>query len=82
MTRRRLLLNNQRKSDDGLWGILDDGGEWMLEPISEMSLTYSEGRVRCRVGGLFGFLDMYGAWVVPPLFRFADHYAHGTTRVW
>lgn len=56
--------------DDGLWGLIDSNGHWVIAPTSTWVGPFSDdhAKVALQVDGdeQFGIIDREGQWLVPP----------------
>lgn len=73
------ILNNPEKPL--LYGFMGYSGKWILPPIYQMPLQFTEGlckqpSVIDQPFSLIGYIDISGQWVIPPQFSRADDFHH------
>jgi hypothetical protein len=66
------------RRDDGLWGMVDINGRWVVEPEAVAVREPSEGLIAAEgEGRLWGYIDLDGKWVISPRFQYASPFHDG-----
>lgn len=71
--KRRLYRHRQGEK----FGFADSSGDFLIKPIYEDALPFSDGLAAVRVGALWGFIDSNGRQVIPPVFEDAFYFIDG-----
>lgn len=66
---------------DGLTGMLDEKGNWLVGPRSEPVYDFSEGLAAIEENGKAGFMNLQGQIVIPFQFDAAYDFSEGLARV-
>lgn len=64
-------------AQDGLFGLIDRNGFWVVEPTWSDCLPFSEGRAAVQSGDKWGFIDETGALVIEYQFREVGSFSCG-----
>lgn len=59
------------------WGIIDTAGNFVIEPISEYRIFFTEGLADVTVDGKSGYIDYEGNYVIEPQFEMAGEFHNG-----
>jgi hypothetical protein len=67
---------------NGLWGFVDSGGGWAIEPRFVEYGHFAEGLAwAAEKGTAYGYVDKSGAWAIKPRFRHATEFSEGLAAV-
>jgi hypothetical protein len=61
----------------GKHGCINAAGEYVIEPISDSYISFSEGLAPICVKGKIGYMDRKGEIVIPPRFSYAGNFHDG-----
>ncbi len=78
---RTLLPAPADGSDNALWGFVDEGGAWAIDPRFEDAYRFREGLAPVRQDGRWGYVDQSGTVVIQPEFTEAYYFNGGLARV-
>lgn len=69
---------------NGKYGVINQYGEVIAEPIYESVSTFSEGmaRVSAEKNGKYGYINTEGELVIPMIFERADDFSEDLAAVW
>ncbi len=54
---------------NGLWGVIDPAGTWVIEPVYDELSDFYGGLCAAKRGGLWGFVDTQGCERIPPRYE-------------
>lgn len=62
-----LFAQLPKRGNNGLWGFVDRGGNWIISPRFDDVDRFSEGLAKVTEDGVtYGFIDLSGNWVIAP----------------
>lgn len=59
-----------KEEQNGLWGLIDMTGHWVVKPQFEEVKEYSKGLWNVGIRGKYGIIDDHGYFVVPPRYSY------------
>ncbi|MGO4350242.1 WG repeat-containing protein [Paenibacillus sp. MCAF9] len=80
------IYNNSMHFTDGIvsvqhpsgkHGCINAAGEYVIDPISEDYISFSEGLAPISIKGKIGYIDCKGQIVIPPQFAYAGNFQEG-----
>jgi hypothetical protein len=56
-------------SKQGKWGVIDEKGQWVIQPLFDELAFFHKGLTGASSGGKWGLIDGKGNWLIEPLFE-------------
>jgi WG containing repeat len=72
------------QSEEGLWGAIDQSGNWVVTPKFNQLYNFSQGLAQALELGYgqgYGFINKNGDWVIPPQFGDVRHFSEDLAAV-
>lgn len=61
----------------GKYGCINAAGEYVIDPLSDKYISFSEGLAPIEVKGKVGYINRQGEFVIPPRFAYAGDFHNG-----
>ncbi len=63
------------------WGFINTKGQFVINPLFDDVLSFSQGLAAASSGDRWGFIDSKGKWVIPPQFENANSFHEGLAAI-